>query len=269
MLSEIRDKLASANKVLLVIQIEYHISDQVLACLEEFAPNLELSRDNWELNPETIWKAVGQIRKDFTSEKRPTAVHEFAQTIQEEGKLHRVFSLNWGHLERRVGIPKQSIVKVYGNFDRAICDRCCRLSTKQEFDTSFENESGPLGCREWECQRALLRPNLVFPGIRFSKDYLLQLISTVKQADLCILFIEDLQACQDEVLAIVARCSKQAPIFLISNDLLEAGNVFCWQMDPIQAAQQLLTVEEPQPSMKYLEWEPRNAGHGQCKCLIL
>lgn len=270
--------LKTAGKIVVILQSDYQLPETVLTRLLGADLSPELSLYNWHKEPELTWSAVELLRREFAIHQ-PRPVHHLLRKLKEEEKLHQVFSLDWGYLERQVGVPKEKIVKVYGNFDRAFCDSCCHLSSKSEYEHALEFRRGPLTCPEWECRRNLMRPNLVLDGGRFTKDYLLKSVTCLPGADLVLCFLENPSRNQNELESLLTHCSRKCNIFCVATQNCFVNERVLWiQEKPDEVAQHLLEPElvDEEDTMSHslteAEWlelsQTLPNASEQCKCQL-
>jgi len=269
-MEQLRKKILSSQKIVVVIQSDFKLPTTAIQLLEEAGEQLSL--ESWKHSPAVLWTALGIVSQQRQS---PSAVHWLAFWLQEEKRLHRVFSLDWGDLERAAGVEKQRIVKVLGNLDRATCDHCGAFSSKRQYRTAIEKKRAPLACPDPICRKQLMRPNVVLDGVRFTKDYVVSLNTELQDVELLLLCLQN----PDTERAILERIAQQVPRHCYVAALCPArielpGVKIAWLSgSPAELAQQLLDRPEPLPPEPLRVTQPLldPAKHQSslCQCVLL
>lgn len=249
----------SSKKINVVVQHDF------------YSQNLDSSL--WRSDPNVFYSTVAALARDLEA-KQTDAIHSLLYHLQSLGLLNKVFSLDWGQLEKRSCITKEKIIKVYGNVDRAICEICGAISGRHEFQEALDT-ADLLTCKEFSCHGNLMRPAVVLPEGRFPKDYLIALNTSLRQADLLLCFLFNPKA-DSSVLNSIA--SKSSNIVIISpsfpQGLSPCQNVtFCQIADPTLLAKEIMdnwNREEVVAPLSFQYELPLVANaHQQCTCTIM
>ncbi len=248
----------SAKKINVVVQHDFY--------------SQTLDSSLWKSDPNVFYSAIADLARDLET-KQTDAIHSLLYHLQSFGLLNKVFSLDWGQMEKKSCIAKEKIIKVYGNVDRAICEICGATSGKQEFQEALET-TDLLSCREFSCHGNLMRPAVVLPEGRFPKDYLIALNTSLRQADLLLCFLFNPEA-DSSVLYNIA--SKSSNIVVVGRSfpqgLSPCQNVTFFQTaDPTLLAKEIMNnwdrEEEVAPLFFQYDLPIANA-HQQCTCIIM
>lgn len=128
-----------------------------------------------------------------TGAVRPTAAHWFIKLLHSNGMLLRNYTQNIDGLERKTGIPVESLVESHGTFATASCPSCHTPVPEEEMAERFwskvQNNEVPLCSR---CNRAV-KPDVTFFGEALPAQFFKLKLPDFKKCDLLIVMGTSLQ----------------------------------------------------------------------------
>jgi len=131
-------------------------------------------------HPERFYKIFSQLRTDHAS---PTLVHHFLRLLHDQGCLLRCYTQNIDGLERKVGLPPESVVEAHGTMTEVRCLECGTPSTSKVLWSEWERGNGHLPRCASEGCGGLLRPAVVFFGEQLDKRFAMS-TDDLRKADL-------------------------------------------------------------------------------------